>query len=491
MLILYNRGNTIDTPTKNYLDSIGNEGGVLKNLSQTEDMISALSTYNAWMVDPQLSGYITNKNVLVSKHFSIGQNLPLSQATDTLQPLLGDFTQRKSIVRNQRFASASTGYASASIAGASTTYNTLEIGFTVLPKYVVALDDPSDSTCFSTGARASFRFLNVFGSMSIFIQGDNGGVGTTILNVTGSAPANFQTLPVIFYKFTINYTTLAYTWQYSTDGNSFTVLNSGSVSAAFRTLITDIGVNVDLRAPGNPSINSTIAAYIKLDGSTVATFNPYDCALNASSWTDSQSRSWSIVNHSGNNPVGGFVQTRNSLFFNGTTQYLSGPSDSFYTLTGDFLISAVIKPSLWDASNSRMALLSTAIDSSASSGFMLEFGSADGFRLLNNGATVLDDNVSSITGLTPKINHYVRIQRSGTGSNNLQIYVDDVLRGQASYNSAIGSGNTIYFGANSAAQAGTTGFTGEIPSLCLINGTWDSTIAGILRRVQTQHYQAV
>lgn len=83
-------------------------------------------------------------------------------------------------------------------------------------------------------------------------------------------------------------------------------------------------------------------------------------------------------------------------------------------------------------------------------GLVVEFGSSFGFRLTGdegNGilpsVVFLTDNQSSLTGLLNDTWYKVVIQRSGTGSNNLQIWLGTsgalTLRGQTRYYGSIGT----------------------------------------------------
>jgi len=123
-----------------------------------------------------------------------------------------------------------------------------------------------------------------------------------------------------------------------------------------------------------------------------------------------------------------------SIVFDGSNDYVT--TDYIPLFTGDFAINLWIK---FNAYNSYQNAISSTNDGNAIQGFWLEFGTVRGFTLYNTGPSLaLTDNVSNAQSLSTNIWYNVCVSRVGTGTNNLKLYIDNVLYGQNTYNNTIG-----------------------------------------------------
>jgi len=139
-----------------------------------------------------------------------------------------------------------------------------------------------------------------------------------------------------------------------------------------------------------------------------------------------------------------------SVYFDGTGDYLSLADSADWDFPGDFTIDFWVR---FNAYNDYQNILSTTSDGNASNGFWLEFGSARGFTFYNDTTQVLADSVD-FTGLSTGTWYHIALVRSGTGTNNVSIYLNGVQKAQASYNGTINGGsNALMIGKYSVATA--------------------------------------
>jgi RHS repeat-associated protein/uncharacterized repeat protein (TIGR01451 family) len=207
--------------------------------------------------------------------------------------------------------------------------------------------------------------------------------------------------------------------------------------------------------PTASSVDSYTKALLHLDGADGSTV-----------FTDASGKSWTA---SGNAQI----DTAQSKFgsasglFDGSGDYLSAPDSNDWDFSGDFTID------FWARFNSYgdyQNLLSTTTDGYANGGFWLEFGRVRGFTLFSNMTLLLEDNVTSLTGLSTGTWYHFAIIRSGTGTNNLKLYKDGVLAGQATTNVTINGGQNPLLIGKYAANVTIYPFNGWIDELRISKG---------------------
>jgi hypothetical protein len=125
-----------------------------------------------------------------------------------------------------------------------------------------------------------------------------------------------------------------------------------------------------------------------------------------------------------------------TITFDGTDD--RGVINNYYPVfTGDFAINLWVNFSTY---LNYQNVISSANDGNAVLGFWLEFGSARGFTLYSTGTNlIVEDNLVSLTSLSTNAWHNVCVTRVGTGTNNVKLYVDNVLCGQNTSNLTVGS----------------------------------------------------
>lgn len=151
--------------------------------------------------------------------------------------------------------------------------------------------------------------------------------------------------------------------------------------------------------------------------------------------------SWYDVGPSGNNstmyngPV--WSSTSGGIFtFDGVDDF--GVFENYYPLySGDFAINFWVNFTVYKIYQN---VISSVNDGNATLGFWVEFGTTRGFTLYSTGSTlVLEDNVVSLTSLSTGVWYNVCISRVGTGTNNIKLFVNNILCGQNTSNVSIGS----------------------------------------------------
>lgn len=149
-------------------------------------------------------------------------------------------------------------------------------------------------------------------------------------------------------------------------------------------------------------------------------------------WTDLMGNYNTILT---NGPVFSFANN-GSIYFDGTDDYASFPT-YYPVFTGDFAINLWAKFTRYiDYQN----VISSADNGNVIQGFWLEFGYIRGFTLGTTGTQlILDDNLVDLRNLSINVWHNICVSRIGTGSNNLKLYVDNILCGQNSSNATVGS----------------------------------------------------
>lgn len=127
-----------------------------------------------------------------------------------------------------------------------------------------------------------------------------------------------------------------------------------------------------------------------------------------------------------------------SIVFDGVNDY--GTIDSYYPVfTGDFAINIWAKFTAYiDYQN----IISSMDSGFGNQGFWLEFGNARGFTLYSGppkATLVLEDNLISLTSLSTNVWYNFCVSRIGTGTNNIKLYVNNVVCGQNTSNAVVGS----------------------------------------------------
>jgi hypothetical protein len=149
-----------------------------------------------------------------------------------------------------------------------------------------------------------------------------------------------------------------------------------------------------------------------------------------------------------------------TITFDGTDD--RGVINNYYPVfTGDFAINLWVNFSTYLQYQN---VISSANDGNAVLGFWLEFGSARGFTLYSTGTNlIVEDNLVSLTSLSTNTWHNVCVTRVGTGTNNVKLYVDNVLCGQNTSNLTVGSDSQNLEIARYSKNAGTSFlFNGKI-----------------------------
>jgi len=132
------------------------------------------------------------------------------------------------------------------------------------------------------------------------------------------------------------------------------------------------------------------------------------------------------------NPIDN-TETR-SIFFDGTNDYIQTNYIPYFT--SDFTLEVFAKFTRY---NNYQCILSSMNNGSAVSGFWFEFGADRGFTIYTTGSQLLlEDNVVSLTNLELNKWHHIVATRSGSGTSNVKLYVNNILCGQNTSNAALG-----------------------------------------------------
>ena len=132
------------------------------------------------------------------------------------------------------------------------------------------------------------------------------------------------------------------------------------------------------------------------------------------------------------NPIDN-TETR-SLYFDGSSNFIQTNYIPYFT--SDFTMEVFAKFTRY---NDYQCILSSMNNGNANSGFWFEFGSGRGFTIYTTGSQlVLEDNVVSLTNLELNKWHHIIATRSGTGTSNVKLYVNNILCGQNTSNATIG-----------------------------------------------------
>jgi hypothetical protein len=206
----------------------------------------------------------------------------------------------------------------------------------------------------------------------------------------------------------------------------------------------------------SPSID-TSSLQLLLDAA-----NPRSHPGSGTTWTDlsGNGRDFTL-----NGPLK-YYQYAGVLFFDGVDDHAT--SSYAPVFTGDFTISFWVN---FDVFGDYQNVISSANNGNAAYGFWLEFGSVRGFTLYSglNGtnALVLEDNVVSLS-ISTGVWYHVCITRSGSGTNNIKLYVNNVLCGQNTYTSTIGVSSQNLMLAKYSYDAGNTWlFAGFLANLTI------------------------
>jgi hypothetical protein len=132
------------------------------------------------------------------------------------------------------------------------------------------------------------------------------------------------------------------------------------------------------------------------------------------------------------NPIDN-TETR-SIFFDGTNDFIQTNYVPYFT--SDFTLEVFAKFTRY---NDYQCILSSANNGGAGSGFWFEFGAGRGFTIYTTGSQlILEDNIVSLTNLELNKWHHIVATRSGSGTSNLKLYVNNILCGQNTSNAALG-----------------------------------------------------
>ena len=138
-----------------------------------------------------------------------------------------------------------------------------------------------------------------------------------------------------------------------------------------------------------------------------------------------------FVNYT-SNPIDN-TETR-SIFFDGTNDFIQTNYIPYFT--SDFTLEVFAKFTRY---NDYQCILSSANNGGAGSGFWFEFGTGRGFTIYTTGSQlILEDNIVSLTNLELNKWHHIVATRSGSGTSNLKLYVNNILCGQNTSNAALG-----------------------------------------------------
>lgn len=210
---------------------------------------------------------------------------------------------------------------------------------------------------------------------------------------------------------------------------------------------------------GHSPVLDTTSLQLLLDAA-----NSKSYAGSGTTWTDlsGNARNFTLVN--GPYESYGFGS---SIYFDGVDDYAS--SSYAPVFTGDFTIQFWVN---FKTYNTYQNVISSANSGSANFGFWLEFGSARGFTLYQGltgtAILVLEDNVVNLTTLATNTWHHVCVVRSGSGTNNVKLYVNNVLCGQNTYTATIGVATQNLMLAKYSYDAGNTWlFNGYLSNLSI------------------------
>ncbi len=123
-----------------------------------------------------------------------------------------------------------------------------------------------------------------------------------------------------------------------------------------------------------------------------------------------------------------------TIYFDGSSNFIQTNYIPYFT--SDFTLEVFAKFTRY---NNYQCILSSMNNGGAGSGFWFEFGSDRGFTIYTTGSQLLlEDNVVSLTNLELNKWHHIVATRSGTGTSNVKLYVNNILCGQNTSNAALG-----------------------------------------------------
>ena len=283
-------------------------------------------------------------------------------------------------------------------------------------------------------------------------------LGTGVAEIGGSA-ANSNYFPGYISNLRVVNGTAVYTSAFTPPTSPLTAVTNTVLLTAQATTIIDGSTNAFTITPaGTPSVNKTIVPY----GLPVGLLT-----LQSSSFIDNGPNSISVVSSGtvsmqAKNAVsyGGW-----SMYFNGTNEYMTLPTNSNYVFAGDFTIEAYVYSPLFNAAN---AVISYWVSGTAS---------ACSFQMvvLNTGylyfAWGIGATNSTVTGTTRKVTSgawtHVAVVRIGT---TVTLYVNGAA--DATQATVSGTLNTatgpLYIGVKNPTDGGY--YEGMISNLRVVNG---------------------
>jgi hypothetical protein len=119
-----------------------------------------------------------------------------------------------------------------------------------------------------------------------------------------------------------------------------------------------------------------------------------------------------------------------SMYFDGTGDYMLIPNNPIINLSGDFTIEAWVYRNTTGVNTIIMGLGSYA---TSANGFTFYISTTNFIGMYGNGAVIA---IGSTTTIPANTWTYVAAVRSGTGTNNLKLYVDGVVQAQATNNTS-------------------------------------------------------
>ena len=168
-----------------------------------------------------------------------------------------------------------------------------------------------------------------------------------------------------------------------------------------------------------------------------------------------------------------YQNNRVAINFTGSSVKLSTDTSSAYRFTGGFFMAQL---NSFNTYNQYMISASTVSDANANNGWWLEFGSARGFTMFNNGNEILADNTVSITGLS--INTSYLFVFDYNNSNVIGYYNNTQFGSSSQSNLTIGAtGRRLVLGG--ADSFNTYPLTGRIQEFVIYNSSKSSDRVGI------------
>lgn len=133
-----------------------------------------------------------------------------------------------------------------------------------------------------------------------------------------------------------------------------------------------------------------------------------------------------------------FTGSGGSVYFNGTTDYLTVPSSNAFDMTGDFTAEGWVYMAAIPGSTNQVTILGQE----TSNYLKLAISPSGAPCIVQAGVAII------ASGATLPLNtwKHVAMTRSGSSSNNLKLFVDGTLVDQTTYNTSVSSANNTVIG---------------------------------------------